>query len=353
MPRSVPSRLDDFAARIVAWQRLHGRHTLPWQQARDPYRIWVSEIMLQQTQVGTALAYYQRFIERFPTVRSLAAASLDEVMAVWAGLGYYRRAHLLHRAAKIVMERFGGHLPEDVDMLESLPGVGRSTAGAIAALAWRKRVPILDGNVKRVLTRHAGQEGFPGRAAIERKLWALAWERLPKTSDDMPAYTQGLMDLGATVCTRDSPDCIVCPIAADCVARSTGRTQALPTPRPRRTLPERRQRFLLAMHAESWLLVKRPAVGVWAGLWCPPEIAEGESLEAAVRRLGIAACDALPAPEPLLHAFTHFRLHIEPVAVAVSRQAPTAAEVGTIWLPRAEVARAALPAPMRRLLSRA
>ena len=247
-----------FAARIGAWQRRHGRHDLPWQQSRDPYRIWLSEIMLQQTQVATVLPYYERFLAAFPDVRSLAAAPIGRVLELWAGLGYYRRAHHLHAAARAVVDRHGGSFPRTPDELAALPGVGRSTAAAIAAFAFGVRGAILDGNVKRVLARHRGIEGFPGEAAVEKQLWVVAEALLPVRG--IESYTQGLMDLGATVCTRYGPRCDACPVAGDCVARARGHADRLPSPRPRKSLPKRELKVLLIERAGE-LMVERPTPG--------------------------------------------------------------------------------------------
>ncbi len=339
-----------FAARLVRWQRTHGRHHLPWQGTRDAYRIWLSEIMLQQTQVATVLGFYARFLERFPDVHALAEASEDDVLALWAGLGYYSRARNLHRAAERVVTEHGGRFPTDAATLATLPGIGPSTAAAIAVFAAHERRAILDGNVKRVLARHAGVEGYPGQAAVERSLRALAEARLPTAKRALSAYTQGLMDLGATVCTPRAPACARCPVAEDCVARMTGRTATLPTPRPRRALPERRQHFLLALADRDVLLVKRPSSGVWGGLWCLPGIEESANALVEAARFGRPLSGAVEHLPPIEHTFTHFRLSIVPVCVRLERVASTPAPQGTLWLPLDEARSAALPAPIGRLL---
>ncbi len=340
-----------FATRLVRWQRAHGRHDLPWQGTRDAYRIWLSEIMLQQTQVATVLGYYTRFLERFPNVRALAEASEDDVLALWAGLGYYSRARNLHRAARRVVTEHGGRFPTDAATLATLPGIGPSTAAAIAVFTAHERAAILDGNVKRVLARHAGVEGYPGQAVVERTLWTLAEARLPTASRELAAYTQGLMDLGATVCTPRAPACEHCPVAGDCVARMTGRTASLPMPRPRRALPERRQHFLLALAGRDVLLVKRPSAGVWGGLWCLPEIDDAEGALTEARQHGRLIDHSAAALPPIAHTFTHFRLSIVPVRVRLKREASTPAPPGTLWLPLDEARSAALPAPIVRLLA--
>ena len=345
-----------FAQRIASWQRSHGRNSLPWQNTRDAYRIWLSEIMLQQTQVATVLGYYERFLNTCPTVADLAAASDDTVMALWAGLGYYTRARNLHKAARLVVERHGGVFPNDVEALAALPGIGRSTAAAIAAFAYDTIAPILDGNVKRVLARHAGIEGFPGASAVEKKLWREAEVRLPIHATDMVAYTQGLMDLGATICSKASPTCILCPVNADCVARIESRTEEIPAAKPSKPLRHRTQRYLLALHADAVLLVKRPPHGIWGGLWCLPELSapanDCDDATAAMieTRFAICAFERAEQIAPLDHSFTHFKLTLQPLRIDVTRRASHAAETGAMWLDLADVDDAALPAPIKTLL---
>ncbi len=341
-----------FSSRIVAWQRTHGRHDLPWQNTRDAYRIWLSEIMLQQTQVATVLPYYARFLQKFPTVASLAAAPEDDVLALWAGLGYYSRARNLHKAARRVVALHGGQFPADVTLLAELPGVGRSTAAAIAAFAYDVIAPILDGNVKRVLARHAGVEGFPGASPVEKKLWLEAETRVAKRANDMVAYTQGLMDMGATICSRTDPTCLLCPVTGDCVARLTGRTNDIPAPRPSKKIPHRTQRYLLARHGDDVLLVKRPPQGIWGGLWCLPEIGEhDEASDVGCRQFGVEKYSAVHDFAPFDHAFTHFRLTLRVTELVVTRLTTRCATPGSLWLSRADVAIAALPAPMAKLLA--
>jgi A/G-specific adenine glycosylase len=337
-----------FAARIGAWQRRHGRHDLPWQQSRDPYRIWLSEIMLQQTQVATVLPYYERFLAAFPDVRSLAAAPIGRVLELWAGLGYYRRAHHLHAAARAVVDRHGGSFPRTPDELATLPGVGRSTAAAIAAFAFGVRGAILDGNVKRVLARHRGIEGFPGEAAVEKQLWVVAEALLPARG--IENYSQGLMDLGATVCTRFGPRCDACPVAGDCVARVQGRVDRLPSPRPRKSVPERELKVLLIERAGELLVERRPATGIWSGLWSLPELpADADVAEALRGRFGIEAA-TIVALAPVVHGFTHFTLTLHPLRIAVRRWQPRAESPECLWLTRDDATSAALPAPIKRLI---
>ena len=340
---------SSFAARLVAWLRAHGRHDLPWQLTRDPYPIWLSEIMLQQTQVATVVPYYQRFLAEFPDVRALAAAPLERVLEHWSGLGYYRRAHHLHAAAKAVVAVHGSVFPRTAATLATLPGVGRSTAAAIATFAGGPPAPILDGNVKRVLARHRGVTGFPGAAGVERALWRIAALLLPKRG--AAAYTQGLMDLGATVCTRGKPRCDACPVAADCVARTTARIDQLPSPRPRKALPHRTVRVLVIERAGEILFERRPAAGVWGGLWSLPETAtDGDVAQHCLMRFGatVVAGEALP---PIEHGFTHYRLTIVPQRIGVRRWPLRAEAPGLLWLTREDARAAALPAPIKRLLA--
>ncbi|MFC3149046.1 A/G-specific adenine glycosylase [Piscinibacterium candidicorallinum] len=336
---------QDFAQAVVAWQRTHGRHDLPWQGSTDPYRVWVSEIMLQQTQVSTVIPYYLRFMARFPDVLALADAPDDEVMQHWAGLGYYSRARNLHAAARDVRDRFGGQFPTDPEALQSLRGIGRSTAAAIAAFSANARAAILDGNVKRVLARVFAIQGFPGSAPVERQMWALADSLLP-AAGDMPAYTQGLMDLGATLCTPKRPRCGECPLADRCEALRQSRVAELPVARPRKTPPRRGAVFWLVVDASGGVLLqKRPPVGIWGGLWSLPQTEPGQAAPAGV--------DAQRAERFALieHAFTHFTLEIDVQRVALpASSALLAAEPGARWFTPAELAEAGVPKPVRTVL---
>ena len=339
-----------FAARVSDWQRVHGRHDLPWQQDRDPYRIWLSEIMLQQTQVATVLPYYERFVAAFPTVASLAAAPLDRVLAHWSGLGYYRRAHHLHAAANAVIREHGGTFPRDAATLATLPGIGRSTAAAIAAFAVDERGAILDGNVKRVLARHRGVEGWSGEPRVEAALWKIADALVPESAVDMRAYTQGLMDIGATICTRTRPQCAVCPIGDDCGARLTGRIAELPAPRPRKALPQREVMVLMLERDGEVLLERRPPLGVWGGLWSLPELPPGTDVAAHVgARLALTSGELHRLPT-LTHTFTHFALTMHPVRVKVTSASVAARMPGIEWFARDAALAAAIPAPIRKLL---
>jgi len=340
--------LKDFARRLIAWQKRHGRHDLPWQNTRDPYRVWLSEIMLQQTQVATVVPYYERFLVRLPTLAALAAAPVAEVMSLWSGLGYYARARNLHACARVLMARHGGAFPHDPQALAGLPGIGRSTANALAVFCFGARAPILDGNVKRVLCRAFGIEGFPGAAAVEKTLWRRAAELLPQ--GDVGSYIQAQMDLGATVCTRSKPGCGACPLADACVAHRTGRTAELPAAKPRAPLPQRETTLLLLMHGDRILMEPRRPAGIWGGLLSLPELPAGADLRRHAATLGCRVEDGDVTELPLLvHTFTHFRLTLRPLLIA-AQPLPHAAEDGRRWLAAADMAAAPLPAPIRKLL---
>ena len=349
MPAEQDSLLAGFAARLITWQKQHGRHALPWQgcASGDAYPVWLSEIMLQQTQVETVIPYYQRFLASFPDLKSLAEAEQDAVLGHWSGLGYYSRARNLHAAARRIVDQHGGHFPRHIDAILALPGIGRSTAAAITAFAFSERRAILDGNVKRVLTRVFGIDGWPGEKTVENRLWALAESLLPNV--DIQAYTQGLMDLGATVCKRGRPLCESCPFSDDCIANMQGRQRELPAARPRKSVPERSTGMLVLLNAGEVLLEKRPNSGIWGGLWSLPEFAESENPLAAAHRLGYQATlsGELPA---FNHTFTHFRLFIQPWQLQVKRS-HTASEPGRIWLSLDDLEGAALPTPVRRILA--
>ncbi|WBY00509.1 A/G-specific adenine glycosylase [Ramlibacter tataouinensis] len=337
----------DFAGRVVRWQRQHGRQALPWQGTQDPYRVWLSEVMLQQTQVATVLAYYPRFLQRFPDVAALAAADLDEVLGLWSGLGYYSRARNLHRCAQVVVGEHGGRFPASAASLEQLPGIGRSTAAAIAAFCWNERAAILDGNVKRVLARVLAFGEDLSQAAAVNALWARAGELLPASGGDMPAYTQGLMDLGATVCLARKPSCLICPLEAMCAARREQAPERYPV-RSRRTRRSSQALWLLQARARdgSVWLEKRPVPGVWAGLYCLPVFDSREALAEALPATARRRLDDRPA---FLHVLTHRDLHLHPVVVDL----PSAALRGRegAWFAGEEWPSLGLPAPVRSLLS--
>jgi A/G-specific adenine glycosylase len=341
----VKSGRAPLAAQVIAWQRRHGRHDLPWQASRDPYRVWLSEIMLQQTQVTTVLAYYGRFLRRFPDVATLAAAPTDDVLALWSGLGYYSRARNLHRCAQMVMAQHGGAFPRSSAQLAALPGIGRSTAAAIAAFCFDERAAILDGNVKRVLTRALGYAQDLATAAGERGLWAEAESLLPPASD-IAAYSQGLMDLGAGVCTLRRPRCEACPLAAACVARREGEPQRYPVKTRRLVRGERANAVLwLAAGSQVWL-ERRPASGVWAGLWSLPEFPALAELHEAIRGWP-GQGHALPA---FSHALTHFDWRLQPWRHELPQAVEAPLPDGR-WWSLADALRLGLPAPVRRLLA--
>lgn len=341
--------MSTFASRLIRWQVRNGRHDLPWQGTRDPYRIWVSEVMLQQTQVATVIPYYERFLARFPDVGTLARAPLDRVLAVWSGLGYYTRARNLHAAARIVAASSRGRFPRTRPGLETLPGLGRSTAAAVAVFAFGRREAILDGNVKRVLARYFAVRGFPGDTRVEGRLWALAESLLPVRN--VERYTQALMDLGSRVCTRTRPECGRCPLKADCVARSRRKVQAYPQARPRKKLPEKETTMLLLLRGRKILLEKRPSSGVWGGLWCFPEVPPGtDPGRYCGERFGTRFRGGTRLP-PLRHGFTHFNLTVTPLVRRLDPAFHRAGEPGEVWLSLEEAARAAVPAAVKKLLA--
>ena len=344
---------DRFAERLLRWFDRHGRKDLPWQQTdargrRDAYRVWLSEVMLQQTQVATVIPYFQRFVDALPTLRDLAEADEDTVLALWSGLGYYRRARFLHRAAQRCLAEHAGELPRDIDALLDLPGIGRSTAGAILAQAHELPFPILDGNVKRVLARWHGIHGDTARSSIEKALWALAASHTP--AERLADYTQAVMDLGATVCTRSQPRCDACPVSGDCVALRDGLTAQLPTPRKAKPIPTRQALLLVLRDADGRVLLERRGPqGVWAGLWSLPEAgspAEAWRIAARHARLGDAA--TLP---PFVHVFSHYRLAAEPwLFDRVQPLAVLADTADARWIAPRQGMQLGLPAPIRSLL---
>ncbi len=343
---------DEFAARLIRWHDQSGRHDLPWQRDRGAYRVWVSEIMLQQTQVATVIPYYEKFLRRFPTVAALAVAPLDEVLHLWTGLGYYARARNLHRAAKVVSEVHGGVFPAEIADLLALPGIGQSTAAAILALANDQRHAILDGNVKRVLARYHAIEGAPDDRATQLRLWQLAEQHTPATR--VATYTQAIMDLGATVCTRAKPRCTDCPVRGGCTAFATQRVGELPAPKRARRARRTRAVWMLIARAASGetLLVQRPASGIWGGLWCLPEFESAAALHTFARRELVELQEPFAPPLPVVeHAFTHFDLAITPQPVVCGGSRPIVGEEGGIvWFDPRKPARVGLPAPVKTLL---
>lgn len=341
--------MSDFASTLIHWQKTHGRHDLPWQNTRDPYAIWVSEIMLQQTQVAAVIAYYQKFMQRFPDIARLASAEQDEVLQHWSGLGYYSRARNLHHAAQIITEEYDGCFPSDFEDIQKLPGIGRSTAAAIASFAFDTPQPILDGNVKRVFARHFLVEGWPGLPKVEKQLWRLAEELMPERG--MVAYTQGLMDLGATLCTRSRPRCDDCPLQLTCVAYAENKVKALPNSKPRKTIPERSITMLLLLQGDEVLLEKRPPSGIWGGLWSLPEMASNEDAQTMARERYGLETEALTTLPVLTHTFTHFRLHITPQPLRITGHLNEARQALVMLLNREDAIGAALPTPIRKILT--
>jgi len=352
--RMPPAQGSSLAPALLAWHARHGRHDLPWQAERSAYRVWVSEIMLQQTQVGTVIGYFGRFMARFPDVASLAAAPPDEVLHLWSGLGYYSRARNLQRAAREVMEQHAGELPASVEGLAALPGIGRSTAGAIRALSAGERAPILDGNVRRVLARYFALQGPLTGSVRERELWALAEACTPHA--DVATYTQAIMDLGATVCLRARPLCAACPLAGQCGAKREGLQREIPAPRPRPVRPLRRSAWLLARRGDGCVLLERqPERGLWGGLWCPPQFGDVQQARAWASARLEGQREQPGALAPFRHAFTHFELEVEPLLVhCLDAPMDGVAEprLAHAWCNPADPGPLGLPAPVSVLLSR-
>ncbi|MET3134025.1 A/G-specific adenine glycosylase [Oxalobacteraceae bacterium GrIS 1.11] len=360
-PRGAANDLADagFSATVIGWQKEHGRHVLPWQNTRDAYLIWLSEIMLQQTQVAAVLAYYARFLTRFPTLRDLAEAPVEDVMAQWSGLGYYTRARNLHRCAQRVQAEYDGIFPSDPALLADLPGIGRSTAAAISAFSSGTRAAILDGNVKRVFARVFGIDAYPGEKKVEQALWLRAEALLPEQG--IESYTQGLMDLGATLCTRANPACRRCPLQARCVAFATDRVKDLPVRKPKKTNPEKYATMLVIMDRGQVLLEQRPGSGIWGGLLSLPEldghalldgagmpVHDHDAVALAVGRFG--EIESQQRLLPITHVFTHYKLHIVPCRVTLARRLDLAGEAGHVWYEGAQIGQAPLPAPIKKLL---
>ncbi len=348
---------SDFAHRLLGWFERHGRHDLPWQQQRTPYRVWVSEIMLQQTQVATVIPYFERFMARFPGIEILATADLDAVLACWSGLGYYARARNLHRAAQIVRNEHEGRFPEDIEQVQALPGIGRSTAGAILSLALGQYHAILDGNCKRVLARYFAQGGWPGKSNVLSVLWGHAERLTPRQRS--ADFNQAMMDLGATVCSRSRPGCDSCPLAADCRARIEGRQADFPGRKPKKAIPVRSTIMLMACNpAGEILLQRRPPTGIWGGLLSLPELPTGADIRNSCNEhwgLQVSVESRWPV---LRHTFSHFHLDITPVQIRLDAPTDCVME-GASWVwyniakdnpTLGDVASGGLPAPVTRLL---
>jgi A/G-specific adenine glycosylase len=342
---------EQFSSAVLEWYDRNGRHDLPWQQDINPYRVWVSEIMLQQTQVSTVLNYFDRFMAALPTVQALAEAPEDEVLHLWTGLGYYTRARNLQKTARIVMAEHGGEFPHNVEKLVELPGIGLSTAGAIASISMGLRAPILDGNVKRVLARYTAQEGYPGEPKVAKALWATAERLTPQTR--VNHYTQAMMDLGATLCTRSKPSCLLCPLEKSCEAHMLGLEIRYPVPKPRKAVPQRATLMPLLTNREgAILLYRRPSSGLWGGLWSLPQLDDLSDLEhlADQHALHLLGRRQLPA---LTHTFSHFQLAIDPWLVQVEQTAHHVAEADWLWYNLATPPRLGLAAPVKKLLQHA
>jgi A/G-specific adenine glycosylase len=342
--------MTTFSDQLLAWFDEHGRKDLPWQQNPTPYHVWLSEIMLQQTQVSTVIPYYQRFIKRYPDVTSLANAPVDDVLAVWTGLGYYARARNLHKAAAIIVNDFNAELPADLNNLIALPGIGRSTAGAIMALAHNKTASILDGNVKRVLARYFQVEGWPGIKTVENKLWQLAEELLP--SDRISHYIQAQMDLGATLCTRTKPRCEACPLKDSCQAFLHDFPQNYPYPKPKKTIPSRQTHWLIFQSTDGKILLQqRPSSGIWGGLWSFPEVDSHSKIsDICENKLNLNITEIHTQPD-FNHTFTHFKLSITPHLICCSISVNKISEYdGMNWYKISEALLLGLPAPVKSFL---
>ena len=334
-----------FADRVLKWWDKHGRKDLPWQHDRNLYRVWVSEIMLQQTQVATVIPYFDRFMQRYPTLENLAAAALDDVLAMWSGLGYYARCRNLHTTAVICASDHNGELPSDLEMLEALPGIGASTAAAIVSQALNTPVAILDGNVKRLLSRHAAIDGWPGRGPVQKQLWLESEKRL--TNNRGADYTQAVMDLGATLCTSRNPDCDVCPVNTDCQALKAGRVDTLPTPKPAKALPQRATRMLIARNPDGHIMLeRRPPTGIWGGLWCFPEF---EDLQHASARFNLETTGSHTLPD-YEHRFTHFALRISPTLLECRERDMVASPTDRAWYTLEQALQLGIPKPVRATL---
>ena len=344
------TELPAFPERLLAWFDDHGRKDLPWQQVRDPYRIWVSEIMLQQTQVQTVVPYFERFVRTFPDVVTLANAAQDRVLQHWSGLGYYARARNLHRAAQRIRDEHDGIFPDALDALTDLPGIGRSTAGAILSLAFDQHHAILDGNVKRVLARHQAVDGWPGKTSVAKRLWEIAEHNTPPQRT--AAYTQAIMDLGATLCTRSKPACARCPVAADCVARNTASVSRFPGRRPKKEKPLRATTMVIARHDGHVYMERRPEAGIWGGLWSLPEVTSGSVEDWCSERLRAEVAES-NSWELLRHSFSHYDLDIQPIVVRVAAPLSTVADsCDATWHRLGDELPGGVAAPVNQLLEK-
>jgi len=339
----------DIGEKILVWAQKHGRRNLPWQQEITPYKIWISEVMLQQTQVAKVIPYFQRFLTSFPSPRALAAAAEDDVLAHWSGLGYYSRARNLMQSARIVLECYGGVLPCDLQALQSLPGLGRSTAAAILSIGYEQRAPILDGNVKRILTRLFAVGGWPGKGSVQKRLWAYADAITPDHSPR--AFTQAVMDFGATLCMRTEPACHTCPLTSDCEALRQDAVVGFPQSRPARSKPVRAARFLVVKNGEGELLLIRNDIrhGVWCGLWLFPQCHPEDDATAILKSTYGLDAEPIAAIPPFRHTFSHYHLDIHPLVLRVVRRAPMACVVPQQWCGRRAPLPGGVPTPVQRL----
>lgn len=342
--------MTSFTKNLLNWYHQYGRTSLPWQQQPTPYRVWISEIMLQQTQVQTVIPYFERFMQRFPNLETLAQAPLDDVLTHWSGLGYYARARNLHKAAQEICDQYAGQFPGDLENLQQLPGIGRSTAGAILSLAFQQRQPILDGNVKRVLTRFHAIEGWPGESAIQKELWAIADQHTPEK--EVAAYTQAIMDLGATLCTRRNPRCNECPVRVNCAARKSGRQNDFPYTKAKKTLPIKKKTFLILRNADNEILLeKRPPIGIWGGLWSLPECdQDADPLQYCDQRFALKIKNQQTL-NTVRHTFSHFHLDITPLLADISVSTFKIMEPEeTLWYNNTQQKYIGLAAPVTKLL---
>lgn len=341
-----------FSQQVLAWYDLHGRKNLPWQQDITPYRVWVSEIMLQQTQVTTVIAYFERFMQRFPTVHELAAAEQDEVLHLWTGLGYYARGRNLHACAQTVVQHFNGVFPTTVAELSDLPGIGRSTAAAIISISMGINAAILDGNVKRVLTRYFAFSGWPGNSVVEKALWQKAEQLLPEHS--AREYTQAMMDLGATLCTRSKPDCDRCPLVKECLGHKTGEPTQFPNAKPKQVKPEKQTTLLMIQLPDgSYWLEKRPSKGIWGGLWSFPEASDTNTAQQQFAALFPSVASAVTELESFRHTFSHYHLQIQPLLIQLTKTPLACAETDkgqTCWYNPKQPIELGLAAPVKKLL---
>jgi A/G-specific adenine glycosylase len=340
-----------FSEQLLAWYDVHGRKDLPWQQNPTPYEVWLSEIMLQQTQVSTVIPYYLRFTEQFPTVSHLANADVDNVLSLWTGLGYYARARNLHKAAKYIVENHDAKLPDNLEQLMALPGIGRSTAGAIMTLGFHQNYPILDGNVKRVLTRFFAIEGWPSKKEIENRLWLEAERLLPDKR--IANYIQAQMDLGATLCTRSKPRCNDCPLKMDCRAYAQGNPTKFPTPKPKKATPIKYTNWIIVLNDKNEvLLTKRPATGIWGGLWTFPEVIDATTIRDYCSTNLSLSVDAISELTPFQHVFSHFKLNIQPFVISTKHISNAVNENNTVnWYKIYDALTLGLPAPVKTVLT--